>query len=176
MDSFWTILALFAAAWVFIFLEILTPMFGLLAAAGIAALVAAVWLTFRISGGWGVVSAIVAVLVTPVYAYYLVKYLPRSGLGRRLFLPKADRGRGEGLPEASARQALVGKTGTAETTLRPTGAVRVDGKRVIASAESGMIERGAAVRVIRASAMEIIVRRAEQAAGTPARAAEQEGQ
>ena len=80
---------------------------------------------------------------------------------RRLFLSRALCGQGEGLPEAPARKDMVGSTGTVVVTLRPTGTVRVGEELVPAVAETGWIDRGATVRVLRASAMEIIVRQVE---------------
>ena len=44
------------------------------------------------------------------------------------------------------------------TPLRPAGTVQIDHHRFDAQAESGLIERGRAVRVIRATGSAVIVR------------------
>jgi membrane-bound ClpP family serine protease len=57
--------------------------------------------------------------------------------------------RGKAASALTARLAeLVGRSGTAVTTLRPIGFVRIDGQRLDAIAEGGFITEGAAVDVI----------------------------
>ena len=157
------IVLLVLAGMVLFLLEVITPMFGLLAGLGVAALAAAVWQGFaavHATFGWLLLLALIALM--PVYVVWLVKWLPHSPVGRRLFLRKNVRVEpGEGTPEADENRALVGKTGVAETMLRPSGAVRIDGQRVIALSESGTIAKGSKVTVIRAPGTNIIVRPAE---------------
>jgi len=155
------IIALIFAALVLLLLEILTPSFGVLAAMAIAALAAAVYFGFTIHSTLGVVMILAMLVGIPVYLVYLVKVLPKTPLGRRLFLRNRKASPGEGTPEAVHLLALVGKTGTAETLLRPSGSVRIDGQRVDAIAESGMIEKDTPVKVIRARGTDVIVRVAE---------------
>ena len=158
MEKVWTIVALFVAALVLAVVEILTPMFGVLAFLGLAAMVAAIWLTYTLSPVAGTILTVVAVPAVAAYLYLVVKILPRSPLGRRMFLSKARKADAEATPEAQVHEALVGKIGTTESPLHPTGAVRVDGRRVIASSESGLIEKGRTVEVIRAAGMNLVVR------------------
>jgi len=153
-----TIVALLLAGLVLLLLEVLTPAFGLLAAGAIAALAAAVWVSFTLSSELGMVMIVAAVVGVPAYLVCLVKVLPKTRLGRRLFLRKAAKATGQGTPEAGELKRLIGRTGRAETPLRPSGAVRIDGRRLIAIAESGMIEQDTTVRVIGAGGTELIVR------------------
>ncbi len=162
MSDLLIIVLLIVAAMVLFLLEILTPLFGALVALAIGALAWAVYIAWTgISPVAGWVLLIAAVLGSPVYLYFLVKWLPNTPLGRRLFLKNFKAGRGDGTPEADELIELVGKAGTAETTLRPSGAVRIHGRRVIAVAESGMIEKGATVKAVRTSGMNLVVRRSE---------------
>ena len=163
METTATIIILIIAAMVLFLLEIVTPFFGILAAMAVGSLVAAIWLTFTISSVAGLIFIVAVVFFIPAYLTIVVRLLPRSPLGRLLFLGKARRATGDGTPEASTYAALVGKEGVTETVLRPTGAVRVEGKRVIGSAESGMIGKGRRVRVLRASGMNIVVRQIDEA-------------
>jgi membrane-bound serine protease (ClpP class) len=103
---------------------------------------------------------IAVVVLTPAYLYFLVKWLPNTPLGRRLFLRQTRAGRGEGTPEARDLAKLVGSAAVAETDLRPSGTIRVDGRRVVALAEGDMIEKGEQVKVIRSAGSNVIVRRA----------------
>jgi len=159
MGTILLIVALVVAALVLLALEVLTPTFGVLAALALAAVVVAVWLAFGVSAVLGTALLVGVVVGVPAYLVVLVRVLPGSSVGRGLFLRKADvPAEGEGTPEVQDYAALVGREGVAETLLRPSGAVRIDGRRVIASAESGLIEKGASVRVIRASGMNVVVR------------------
>ena len=144
-----TIVVLFIAGLVFLLLEILTPMFGVLVALGMVAFGAVVWLCFTLSQVLGIAVLLSLVVVIPAYMALLVKLLPRSPLGRRLFLGRATAADGEATPEADEHASMVGKEGIAETPLRPSGAIRIDGRRTVATAESGMIQEGARVKVVR---------------------------
>jgi len=157
------ILLLVLVALVLLFLEICTPSFGLLAAAGIACLIGAIWLAFTLAL-WGGVAMIVTLMVgIPAYLMMLVKLLPKTPLGRRMFLRGARKAAGEATPKAQEYEALVGGTATTLTPLRPVGAIRVGGRRVDAQAESGMIERGRTVRIIRSTGTAVVVRLDEPA-------------
>lgn len=154
-----TIVALLAAAMVLFLLEICTPSFGLLAVMGIGALAAAGWLAFGINTVFGVILCIAMVIGAPVYAASLVKLLPKTPIGRRLFLRKARDASGEGTPRTDLYESLVGRTGTAETQLRPAGVIRVDGKRIDALAEGDIIEKGETVKIVKVSGPSPVVRK-----------------
>jgi len=159
----WAIVALILVGLALLLLEIITPSFGVLFGLGAAAFAVAIWLTFRLSRTAGIVMAAVLVPAIPAYLWFSVHVLRETAAGRRLFLGKARPGAAEGVPEAAEEDAMVGRTGTTETVLRPTGAVRVNGKRVIALAEGQMIEKGVTVRVVRRAGMNVVVRPVEQA-------------
>jgi membrane-bound ClpP family serine protease len=158
------IVLLILAGMVLILFELLTPTFGPLAAMGLAALVAAVWIGFRLSTTTGVALLLAEVVLVPAYVVFLVRALPRLPGAKKLFLEKVPSLTATGTPDAQAMELLVGKTGTAETQLRPSGAVRVEGRRFVAVAESGIIQKGTAVKVISASGMNLVVRATEDEA------------
>lgn len=151
--------AMLLAAMVLFGLEICTPTFGVLGAAGVAALAGAVWQAFTIGPTFGAATVLGVLIATPAYLVLLVRILPRTPLGRRLFLRKATGGTAEAVPDSEQLDALVGQTGTTETLLRPAGAVRVGGRRLIALSESGLIAKGSAVKVIKISGGNLIVRK-----------------
>lgn len=158
------IIALLVAALVLLTLEMMTPMFGLFITLGVSCLITAVVLAFvNISSVFGIVLIVAIVILVPMYMYLMARKLPSAPLSKHLFLGKMPEApAGAGTPEAAEHEALVGKTGLAETTLRPSGAVRIEGRRVIASAESGMIEQGTTVKVIGAAGMNVVVRTVEK--------------
>ncbi len=155
------ILALVLAGLALLLMEILTPTFGVLAAGAIGAEGAAVYLAFTVSGIFGTLLLIAVLIAIPTYLVALVKFLPDSRLGRHLFLRKLVVEPGEGTPDAGELKRFVGRTGTAETQLRPSGTVRVDGRRIDAVAEHGMLERGATVTILRSRGTDVVVRRAD---------------
>jgi len=54
---------------------------------------------------------------------------------------------------------LVGRDGITQTTLAPTGKVRVDGKTYVAQTEDGFLEKGHAIKVVRIETFKLIVAR-----------------
>ncbi len=138
--------------------ELLTPSFGVFTALGLFAIGLAVYQAFTISPVLGIVLLVALIFAIPAYFILLVKTLPKGKFSGKLFLQKAPAAAGGGTPEAEDHQALVGKTGTAETQLRPSGAIRIEGQRVIAVAESGVIGKGQTVKVIKAKGTNVVVR------------------
>ena len=159
LENILMIIVLFLGALLFIAAEVCTPMFGLVAAAGLGCLIGMVYLCFtRIGPTFGVVVLVALVFVIPIYIWAIVKYLPRLPLGRILQLRAKPRQPGEAVPEAKEEESLVGKVGIAETPLRPAGAIRVGNKRLSATAEAGFIEKGATVKIVRTSGLNVVVR------------------
>ena len=152
------IIALLFCALLLLAVEICTPTFGLLALAAIACLAGAVYQCFVISQVFGVVMIVVLAFAIPVYLWAIVKYLPNTAIGSILQLKARRREPGEGTPDAAELESLVGATAVAETSLRPSGAIRVNHKRIVATAEAGFIEKGATVEIIRAGGADVVVR------------------
>jgi len=146
------------AAMVLFLLEIVTPSFGLIAAFGIAALLGSIWFAFELSPILGIAILVVYVFLIPAYIVFLVKLLPKTPLGKILFLKKAAKATGDAIPEKIRDKEILGAEGIAETTLRPAGSVRIDGKRISVQAQHGMIEAGTAVTVVRIDGASIFVR------------------
>ncbi len=146
---------------VLMLLEIITPTFGVLFGLGLMSFAVAIWRGFAVDAtlGWTLLIALLAAI--PAYFVILVKFLPHSPLGRHIFLGKAPSAQNDAAPESPRLSELVGKQGRAETPLRPGGAVRIDGSRIMARAERGFIESGTTVTVIKAHGTDVVVRAAE---------------
>ena len=157
MDIVLLVAALVLAALILTMLEILTPSFGILGGLAVVAAASAVVVAWSESSLAGLALLIALIVAAPLYLVFLVRWLPRTPMGQRLFLKNRTAEAGEGTPEADLLEHMIGKTGTAETTLRPSGAVRVDGRRVVALSETGIINKGQAVKVIKAAGVNIIV-------------------
>ena len=163
MGTIALIALLILAALLIAMMEVLTPSLGILGTVAAVCAAGAIWLAWKESSAFGIGLLIAVIIVTPVYIVFMVRWLPTTSIGQRLFLKRAAVDAGEGTPEAGALEQMVGKTGLTETVLRPSGAVRIDNQRVIALSESGTIQKGATVVVLRADGANLIVRAAEAA-------------
>jgi len=161
MGSLLTIVLLVLAAMVLVLLEVLTPSFGLLAMGAVGAIVAAVYVAFAYSVWLGYMLLVVVAVFGPIYVAFMVRLLPKTPLGRRLFLSRPPDATGQAAPEADIYHEMIGLTGTAETLLRPGGMVRIRSKRIPARAEVGVIEKDTPIVVVGADSMNVIVRKAD---------------
>ena len=161
MEPLMIVLLLLVAAMVLAFLEILTPSFGLLAIGAVGTLVGAIFMGFAYASWLGYTMLASAVVLGPAYVTFLVYMLPKTPLGKRMFLSRAPDATGQGTPEAGTYDEMIGKTGTAVTLLRPGGMVEVESKRLPAHAEIGMIEKDTPIVVVGADSMNVIVRKAD---------------
>lgn len=157
----WIVVILMIATAALFLLEVFTPSFGALAIGGIICLIMAVVYAFQIAPWAGVTVLLIGIFGTPVYLYMVVRFVPRCRFGKHLILGKAREATNDAAPQSDELHALIGKTGKTITVLRPSGMIRVDGKRIDARAERGMIDNGQSVKIIRAGGTEVIVRLAE---------------
>lgn len=156
------IVGLVLAALFLLLMEFVTPSFGILTGMGVAAAAGAAYVAFTQSATLGTILVTAFVLGIPVYLYMLVKLLPNTLVGRHVFLRSSGEDpHAAATPEVEQLKALIGREGPAETDLRPSGAIRIDGRRIIAIAESGMIDKGSTVRVVRVSGGDAVVRAVE---------------
>jgi membrane-bound serine protease (ClpP class) len=108
----------------------------------------------------GIVVAIVMVPTLLITAY---RILPKTRFGRRVILAPPVRERGEAIPDTAELVKLLGQTGQVVTPLRPVGMCMFAGRRVESVAESGYIQKGTVVKVIRVEGTQLTVRATEEA-------------
>ena len=100
----------------------------------------------------GVIAAVTGIVVIALMG-------PRIRIFESLTLKTKITGTAGGaLAEEPGYQHLVGKTGVADTTLRPSGRVEIDGEVYSAEADGLFVEPGRGVRVTRVRGNTIIVR------------------
>ncbi|MCE5279276.1 MAG: NfeD family protein [Planctomycetaceae bacterium] len=138
--------------------ELITPSMGLLTIMASIAAAVAVWQAFTLGNLAGVLVLLGLLGFGGLYLWVFVKVLPNTRVGNWLYLKNVKVSAGEGTPDAAAFESMVGKTGLAETMLRPSGAVRIDGHRVFARSESGIIGKGSTIKVIKADGSDVVVR------------------
>lgn len=146
------IITLLVLGAILLFLETLLP--GLIAGViGFLCLVAAVILGYRDFGyqtGTLILAGVLVGLLIGTWCW--LKFFPDSRMARK-FISQGSVGElGVEKPE------LLHGTGTALTQLRPSGVALINGQRVDVVTEGGLIERGAAVRVVAVEGARIVVR------------------
>ena len=138
--------------------EVFLPAGGLIGLLAAACLVSSVVLAYSASTTIGLRWVVVEGLMIPSTWMATMYGLPRTKLGRRIYLQPPT---GAELEEGETRPLLVdriGSSGRALTPLRPSGMIDFDGRRVEAMAESGLIRAGAAVTVVAIRSGRVVVR------------------
>ena len=148
------IMLLFTLGLVLLFFEVFVPG-GVLGVIGGLLMFAGSGLTFaRFGVEAGAVATLVALALIGLMLYVELFLLPRTAVGKRLFLEREIAERSQP-PPASAD--IVGQTGEAVTTLAPTGVVMVGDRRYEAASQSGLLPKGTAVKVVRVETFRLIV-------------------
>lgn len=166
----WVILGfvLLALAIVFFAAELFLPSGGLLATLCGVTLLGSVLCFFLHDWRWGIVAASIYAAGAPAAIVFGLKVWAVSPLARRMILGNDDTEASVSQPPSTALAAarreqlkrLIGAEGTAVTPLRPVGIVRIQGQRVDALADTGLIDAGARVIVVEVVDEQIRVREA----------------
>lgn len=157
----WWGVGLFAAALAIAFLELFIPSAGMLALLAGALAIAGVVAFWSVSSLWGILALLALVILVPLLVAFLLRIYPDTPIGRRMILTSDPEPPPEP-PSAHAPQpSLVGLTGEAISELRPVGMIRVNGQRLEALSEQGVIDIGAQVRITAVEGTRIRVRRIE---------------
>ena len=148
-------LVLFAIGVVLMIVEMHIPGFG---AAGISALVAfalAVILAADTLLKGLVFTAVVLLTVAVIVVVFLV--LLSHGKLSSKFILKAENSGAEGFSSAADRTALVGREGSAQTTLRPAGRALIDGQVFDVVSAGDFIPAGTPIRVLEVNGSRVVV-------------------
>lgn len=135
--------------------EILFPSLGLLSLLATAALLAAVLVAFGESTATGVKFLVASALLVPAAIVLGLKLFPKSPMGKHMVAPGLSF-EGEAATDARDR-AAIGREGTVESALRPTGIARIDGRRVDVVTRGELLEPGTRVRVVEVSGNRLVV-------------------
>lgn len=156
---------------VLLLLELFVPSGGLVGIlAGVTA-IASVVAFFKYDTTWGVVAMLAYVLLGPIVVTYGFKLWLHSPLAKRMILGGTDPEIAEAEDDVSpmspehAKQErhaqlrqLIGAHGQTITQLRPVGTIRINGRRLDAMAETGVIDAGTDVVVVEVYDNQIKVR------------------
>ncbi len=159
----WAI-GLLGVALVCVVAEMFLPTGGLGGILGAAAAIGAIVFFFKVSPTWGALGTLFVLFAAPTCLWMAIKIYPNTPVGRRMILSNDEEAlaaqriaRAE--EEERIRETLVGARGVAQSDLRPVGMVSIEGERVEALAEGGVIEAGSSVRVTSIEGNRLRVRR-----------------
>lgn len=139
---------LLGVALVLLMMELFIPSGGLIGMmAGVAALGSIVSL-FRYDTTWGIVATASYLILGPIVGVFVFRWWLHSPLAKRMILGGPDSlEEDSAMSDAHARQErlaqlrqLIGARGVTVTPLRPIGIVKIEGQRIDAMAESGVID------------------------------------
>lgn len=121
-------------------------------------------LDVALSLGWithAVARVLGSALVTVLSMFLLARWLPKSGLFKRLILDATISGSASTVDEGpfGDNRGLLGATGVATTVLRPAGKAEVAGKRLDVVTDGELIEAGAEVEVFQVEGARVVVRK-----------------
>jgi membrane-bound serine protease (ClpP class) len=128
---------------------------GIIGAVGLVSLIAACGFAieaFGIGNGLGLSLGLILVMLAGGFLWLV--NMPKSRLGKRFSLQASL----DTAKSSDGQPDLVGKTGVAETDLRPSGFARVDGEKLDVVANRGFIESGTAIEIAEVHGSRIVVR------------------
>lgn len=148
---------LVVAAFLLFFFEIFLPG-GILAVIGMV-LLGGASVVAGSAYGIGVAAVLLAAsIVAAVLLFFLEVRLLQSGPFARFFLHQGSNQSVSNRPVADD-DSIVGQQGEVVTRMAPSGKVRLAGRIYVAASESGMLEPGEPVQVVRFDAFKLIVRK-----------------
>ena len=152
-------IAVFLGGVLCIVVEMLMPTVGLLAGAGVAAMLYS--MVLAMVGNISAVYAMLAAFVLAALIFALiVKKLPSSRLWKKIVLSDAST-TDRGYVSTRTQAELIGRTGVVLTELRPSGTVQLDGVPVDVVSEGAFLPKGTVVRVTAVQGSRVVVRRVE---------------
>ncbi len=153
------ILSLYLAGLVLICFEVFVPG-GILGTIGFFLIVGSIWIAFVQLGSVGGSYFLVGGLVLAMVSVYLVmKFGAKTGLSRKLFLQSTEKGFRS---TSKNLENLKGKNGISLTTLRPSGKVLIDGRKVNVVTEGVFLPKGCKVKVVMVEGNRVVVRRIDE--------------
>jgi membrane-bound serine protease (ClpP class) len=168
MDSLvWALLVLLLGL-LLIILEMFIPSAGILTFLAAAAVITSVVIVFVYEPIWIATLFLAAVtLLVPTLAAFLVKWWPRTPIGRRILnLPPMGEQHDSESDRENQLAGLVGQTGWSQSKMLPSGVIQIAGRNYDAISEGLPIERGQMVEVIQVRRNMLVVRPAEKQSGT----------
>jgi membrane-bound serine protease (ClpP class) len=165
----WLPVLLFAVGFVALFIELLVPALGTIGGSGIICMIVSTVLAYRNFGNSvGTIFLMGTLVGTPALVLIGLKMFPRTLVGKKLILgeipdPKGQSALTKSISERTSSrgepfQELIGRRGTALTTLRPSGMVMIDDRKYSVVTGGELIEKAGTVKVVKVEGNRIVVR------------------
>jgi membrane-bound serine protease (ClpP class) len=106
--------------------------------------------------GW--VGIGIATFLIPATLIISYRIFPKTRFGKAVTLTPPERDLGDAIPDTPALRQLLDQSGRVLTPLRPVGMCDFSGHKVECVAESGYVESGTQVKVIRIQGSQVTVR------------------
>lgn len=158
INELW-VLILFVVALFFAILEIFVPSFGILSILSIASLIWSIILAFSINEVLGFIYLCSMIIIVPILASLVLKFVPGTKFGKRIFLEKDLESPEKIDPIREEFRSLIGKEGSVASVMMPSGKVRINETLYEAVSETGALDPGTPIIVVRNEAATLIVAR-----------------
>lgn len=155
----WLHIGLFLVGILLMILEIFLPG-GIVGAIGFISIVSGLVMA-AYDTEQGLASLGIAVLITAVITFILIKKYGFKGLINRFILSDEQRNE-QGYVAPKDQRNLVGKKGIALTPFRPAGVAKIEGTRVDAVSAGGFIQAGVQIVVVQVEGTRVVVQEEEQ--------------
>ena len=152
----------FVLGLLFLVIEMFTPGVGVPGALGILCLISVIVMQI----GWGsqtvaLYITAIALLIIILAIIFILRSLQRGKLSRSFLVLNDSIEATSTDITADSASALLGSTGLAITTLRPTGIAEINGKRLDVMTTGTYVQKGRPVRVTNVEGLHILVEEAE---------------
>jgi membrane-bound ClpP family serine protease len=113
-------------------------------------------LSFREFGfNGGLIASLGALALVGLMLYLELVVLPKTAFGKRMVVQSTVSATSQ--PPPAVADAVVGRDAIALTTLAPSGYVEIEGRRYEAFSRSGLVAKGATLRVVGVDNFRVIV-------------------
>ncbi len=153
-------LVLLIVAFFFLLLEVFLPSLGALTLIALGAFISSFYFAFEVGPGFGWSVIGVSAVGVPVTLVAAFRIFPKTALGKHMILFRPKRESPTAPHERFA--GYSGKQGLSLTPLRPSGIVRLEGRRLDVVTRGEMIESGINVRVVEVLGNRIVVRAVDE--------------
>ena len=150
-----TIILLFGLGLALVVAEIFIPSGGLLGLLVAISILGALGKAFLLDASTGIALLAATAVLVPIIMTFGIRMFPHTPMGRRLTMRGFSFKDGEGTDRRDL--GLAGRHGVVESTLRPAGIARIDGRRVDVVSRGEQLDVGAAVEVVEVSGNRVIV-------------------
>jgi membrane-bound ClpP family serine protease len=144
--------------------EVFIPSGGLIGFLALCCLGLSLWRAFQQSTDLGLKFVLADGFLLPLTMALAIHLWPRTPLARRVFLARPSPEEFEVSHSNMRIDHLVGQLGRALTTLRPSGMVDFDGRRLDGLSEEGLIASGTLIQAVRIRGGQLVVRIAPEPA------------